>query len=357
MKIFEGLEDPRIERSQRHPFESIIAIGFLSVLAGIDSFLGMQDFAEAHQEELRKIIYLPNGIPSHDTIGRLFSRIDVDEFHRRFFSFTDSLRKRTEGLIALDGKTIRNSSEEKPLHIVSAWCEANKLALGQVKVADKSNEITAIPDLLDMLDIEDHIISIDAMGCQREIAKKIIDKNADYLLALKGNQKSLYEDVKDFFIDEEILSQASYWEELDKGHGRIEKRQCWALSKVSWLQKQHSWPGLKTIAMVKCERTSKRKTSSDVRLYISSLPGNAELICKSARMHWGIENKLHWVLDVVFNEDKCQIRKDNAPELMSILRKWALNLHNKTKGATSFKRAQAKCAMSIKYLFAVLRKI
>jgi len=358
LKIFEDIKDPRIARTKLHPLESIMGLGLLGALAGIDSFLGLQDFAEAHEEQLKAIIPFPNGIPSHDTIGRVFSRIDVDQFHECFFHFTQSLRDNVKGLIALDGKTMRNSKEDKPLHIVSAWCEANKLVLGQTKVNDKSNEITAIPNLLDMIDIEDHVVSIDAMGCQKNIAQKIVEKNGDYLLALKANQKNLLENVQAYFQDEETLNEMSYWKEFDKGHGRIEKRECWATSNISWIDENHDWPELITIAMVKCERTRKNKKSSDTRFYISSLPEDAEVICKTSRMHWGIENKLHWVLDVVFNEDKCMIRKDNAPEIMGIMRKWAINMHNQVKSEKmSLKRSLAKCAMSMKYLFTVLEAI
>jgi len=358
LKFFEELEDPRLERTKKHPLISIITIGILGALSGIDSFQGLQDFAEAHEKSLKKIIDLPNGVPSHDTFGRVFSLIDVSTFHDCFCVFTNFLRDKTTGIIAIDGKTIRNKKVENPLHVVSAWSESNKLVLGQVRVNNKSNEITAIPEILDLIDVEDHIVTIDAMGCQKEIAKKIISKKGDYLLALKNNQRNLSNDVKAYFEDKELLKQCSYWEEFDKGHGRIEKRQCWAISDISWLKKHYDWQDLRTISMVKCERTIKNKKSSDVRYYISSLPENAEIICKAARMHWGIENKLHWTLDVVFNEDKSQIRKDNAPEIMAILRKWAINLLNKTKGEkVSLKRAMAKCAMSFKYLLSVLEKI
>ena len=358
LKIFEGIKDPRIMRTKVHPLESILGLGFLGALAGIDSFLGLEDFGTAHEEELSKVIPFPGGIPSHDTIGKLFSRIDVDVFHQCFFAFTESLKKKIGGVISVDGKTMKTSGKENPLHIVSAWSEENSLVLGQVKVGSKSNEIKAIPLLLEMLDLDGHIVTIDAIGCQKAIAEKIVNKDGDYLLALKANQKSLFEDVRDYFEDKNILDEMSYWEELDKGHGRIEKRQCWVTSEISWLKKHHSWVGLTTIAMVKSERNCKNKCGSDVRFYISSLPQDAERICRAARMHWGIENKLHWTLDVVFNEDKCCIRKDNAPEIMALMRKWALNTINATKGEKlSTKRAMAKCAMSMKYLFQVLTTI
>jgi len=356
-EIFKNLKDSRIERTKKHPFISIISIGFLGALSGIDSFLGLQDYAEANEEWLKKIIPLPNGTPSHDTIGRVFSIIDVNKFHDCFLNFTNILKEKTGGIISIDGKTNIPKNRNNPLHVVSAWSEANKLVLGQVKVDNKSNEITAIPKLLDMIDIEDHIVTIDAMGCQKNIVSKIIGKKGQYLLALKRNQKDLFDDIKTYFDDSEFLSKCSYWEEFDKGHGRIEKRQCWVTSDILWLKKHHNWTGLKSIAIVKNERTLKGKKSCDTRFYISSLSDNAEKICTAARMHWGIENKLHWILDVVFNEDGCQIRKDNAPEIMGIMRKWALNVLNKTKGTISLRRAMNKCCMSQKFLFSILQAI
>lgn len=358
LHMFDGMEDPRVNRTRIHPLESILGLGLLGALAGIDSFVGLQDFAETHEDILKTIVPFPGGIPSHDTIGRVFSLIEVERFHSIFFDFTEKLKRKVDELVAIDGKTIRNSHGKNPLHVVSAWSESNKLVLGQIKTDSKSNEITAIPLLLDMLDLENNIISIDAMGCQKKIAQQIVAKKGDYLLALKGNQKNLYDDVRAYFENGEDLDEMSYWEEFDKGHGRIEKRQCWATSNISWIKKHHDWAGLVTIAAVRCERTIKHKKSSYTRFYISSLPDDAEKICNAARMHWGIENKLHWCLDVVFNEDKCCIRNDNAPEIMGIMRKWALNIHNTTKPKTvSLKRSLAKCAMSPKNAFAILRTL
>lgn len=358
LQIFENLEDPRVDRTRKHPFMSIISLLLLGSLAGLDSFMGLHDFAEAHKDSLKDILYFPHGIPSHDTIGRVISMLDIASFHECFIDFTEQIKTKKGELVAIDGKTIRNSHETNPIHLVSAWSHENKLALGQVRVDDKSNEITAIPALLDLLDIEGQVVSIDAMGCQKKIAQKILDKGGDYVLSLKMNHKSFYDDAKKLFEDSEKLSKTSFWQEVDKGHGRIEKRHCLATSDITWLQEKYCWPGLKSIAMVKSERASKKKKSSDIRFYISSLNANAGKMSRTARMHWGIENKVHWALDVVFNEDKCAIRKDNAPEIMAMVRKWALNVHYKTKNEkTSMKRAMAKCAMSPKYLHTVLTGI
>jgi predicted transposase YbfD/YdcC len=262
-------------------------------------------------------------------------------------------------IISLDGKTIRNSDSKNPLHIVSAWCSSNQLTLAQYKVGSKSNEIIAIPEVLKLLDLENKIITIDAIGCQRNICEQIVEANGDYLIAVKGNQKTLFEDVKEYFTDKESLANYDSWSEYDKGSGRIEERHCFAIDNIEWLQKQHQWPGLKSIAMIRSKRIKKDKTTEDVRYYISSLVANAEISCKTARTHWGIENSLHWRLDVVFNEDKCCITNDNAAENMDIVRKWALNILQKVKDKPdqSIKGLQRKSAISFKHLSKIVKKI
>lgn len=351
--IFGNIEDKRSWRNQRHPFLSLLGIALLGALAGIDSFSGLGDFAEAHEENLRKLFDLPNGVPSHDTFQRLFDAINPDQFAKQFSLFTKALADAVAGIIAIDGKTIRNSGTNKALHIVSAWCEANELVLGQIKVEQKSNEIPAIPLLLELLDISGRIITIDAMGCQREIAAQIIKQDGDYVLGLKGNQSALYDDVATYFEGEK---EYPCWKEYDKGHGRLEERVCYATDDIDWLIKEHNWPGLKSIAKVVSKRVVKEKESVETRYYISSLAADPEKICKAARSHWGVENKLHWRLDVVFNEDKCCIRDDNAAENMDIMRKWALNIISKYKGKSSMKSVQRKVAMSFAFMKDLLLK-
>jgi predicted transposase YbfD/YdcC len=349
--IFSGVDDPRSLRNQKHPFLSLIGISLLGALAGFDSFSGLADFAEAHHDSLKSIFDLPYGSPSHDTFQRFFDGIDPQQFTDHFILFTENLAQAISEIISVDGKTIRNSTEN-PLHIVSAWCEANQLVLGQVKIPEKSNEITAIPLLLKLLDLSGKIITIDAIGCQREISQQIIDQGGDYVLGLKGNQKTLFEDVVDYF--KTTLSGAT-WSELDKGHGRFEERICHVIDDIHWLQEQHQWPGLRSVARVISKRTIKDKESIEERYYISSLPADAEKICKTARAHWGIENRLHWRLDVVFNEDKCCIRNDNAAENMGIMRKWALNILNAAKGKSSIKSLQRKASMSFNFMLSLLK--
>ena len=343
-KYFKGIKDPRSERNQHHPLNSLLGITILSALAGIDSFSGIGDYAQAYETELKKIFNLPYGAPSHDTFQRLFEALDPDQFLISFIQFTRDLSKQNSDVVALDGKTVRNSGN-KPLHIVSAWCEKNELVLGQVKINDKSNEITAIPKLLKMLNLHGVTITIDAMGCQRKIAQQIIDQDGDYLLALKGNQSDLYEEVKPFFNQLNDFK-GSMWEEYDKGHGRIEHRCCYALDDIECLKTTFNWPGLESVAMVKSEVTLKKKSRSETRFYLYSKKADAEAICRAARQHWGIENKLHWRLDVVFNEDKACIRNDSSVENMNILRKWAINALSAHKGKDSIKSLQRKACMS-----------
>ena len=351
--IFKGLDDPRSPRNQKYPFLSLIGIGLLGGLAGIDSFSGLADYAEANENTLRVLLDLPKGTPSHDTLQRMFSTMDVDQFHTCFRTFTEHLSQRVSEFIAIDGKTIRNSGK-KPLHLVSAWCEANQFVLAQIRTAEKSNEITAIPLLLKLLDLRNRVVTIDAMGCQRAISEQIVEQGGDYVIGLKGNQKTLQEDVSAYFNDLSRFK-GMEWQEVDKGHGRIEERHCFALDDIDWLQEQHHWPGLTSIAMVLSKRIIKGKESDEKRYYISSLPADAERICRAARAHWGVENSLHWRLDVVYNEDKACIRDENAAENMAIIRKWALNILNSQKGKSSIKSLQRKASMSFNHMLQLLQ--
>jgi predicted transposase YbfD/YdcC len=358
--LFKNIPDPRVDRTKYHPLESILYIVLCGTMAGVDSWIGYADYAEAHQEELGKIIDLSSGIPSHDTIGRVVSLLDIESFAVSFEDFTSNLVDKSKGVIAIDGKTMRGSDNKRKnisaKHIVSAWADCCKCVIGQVKTNEKSNEITAIPELLNMLDIEGQIITIDAMGCQRDICNKILSKGGDYVISLKGNQGSLHSEIKEYFGDES-LPITNEWEEFDKGHGRIEHRICKTLDDIDWLQKNHKWPGLKSVAMVNSIVDIDNKITNETRYYISSLPANAEKIAKAARSHWSIENKLHWVLDATWNEDKSSIRKDNAPEIINMMRKWALNIINQHKGSLSIKRMTNKIAMSSKFLMEIMEKI
>jgi predicted transposase YbfD/YdcC len=297
----------------------------------------MEWFGRAKEKWLRKFLELPFGIPSHDTFRAVISRIDPHKFSECFISWAAAIHEITNGeVIALDGKTLRRSFDkatgQNALHIVSAWATGSGMTLGQVRVDKKSNEITAIPKLLELLEIKGCIVTIDAIGCQKDIAEKIIDKGGDYVLCLKGNQSGLHEDVKWFFEEIERSGfgdlEHRYFESVEKDHGRIEIRKCWMVEAdaITWLGEQgHAWKGLKSLAAIKAERRIDGKIATETRYFISSLTGSAEQLAMAARGHWGIENSLHYVLDVTMNEDKNRIRKDHAPENLAILRKIAIN--------------------------------
>jgi predicted transposase YbfD/YdcC len=324
----------------------------------------MEEYGKAKYWWLKSFLALPNGIPSHDTFGRVFSRLNPAEFQECFLSWVQAVKEISGGqVVAIDGKTLRQSfdsaSQKSAIHMVSAWATANRLVLGQTKVDDKSNEITAIPRLLKMLELTGCIVTIDAMGCQKSIAELIIDKGADYVLALKANQGTLYGDVKLFFDD--ALENGfgdfaySFHETTDGDHGRIEIRRYWSVSDISWIEDRERWKGFQSICMVESERLIGDTKTVERRYYISSLDSDAKSLSHPVRVHWGIENSVHWILDVAFREDDCRIRKDHGPENFAILRHIALNLlkHEKTsKVGTKAKRL--KSGWDNSYLLKVL---
>ncbi len=354
---FASLEDPRSLRNQLHPLITLIGTSLLACLSGIDSFSGIQDFVDMHMDELEKYFDFPNGLPSHDTYQRLWDGLSPTQFKACFSEFIASLDTVASEVISLDGKTIRNSGKDKALHIVSAWCHNNQLVFGQEKVDAKSNEITAIPKVLKLLDLDHKIITIDAMGCQRDICQQIIDQKGDYVISLKGNQGILHNDVRLYL--NEPLNHELINENNDKGHGRIEQRLAAVAHDIAWLQEIHSWPGLKAIGQITATVWRKGKQTTKTRFYISSLALTAQKLNEVARAHWSIENQLHWVLDVTFNEDKACICNDNAAENLDILRKWALAVlvKMKEKPAQSIKSLMRKNAMSFKHLANAVKKI
>ena len=363
---FQTLTDPRIERSKEHLLIDIVAIAILAVISGADGWGAIELYGKAKYEWLKGFLELPNGIPSHDTFSRVFARIEPKQFQECFLSWVNSITQKLElEVIAIDGKTMKQSYDrnqsQKPLHIVSAWSASHQLVLGQKKVNKKSNEVTAIPALLELLEIEESIITIDAVGCQKEIAALIIKKKGDYLLALKGNQKLLHKDVKNWFElarkEEFAGREHSYHQQIEGGHHRVERRQTWtvAVSELPPLHNQSLWTGLKTVVMVVSERRLWNKTTTEVRFYLSSLASNAEKISQAIRSHWGIENSLHWTLDVTFSEDKSRIRKDHSPENFALLRRLAVNLlkqEKEFKGSLKMKRYLA--GMDNNYLVQIL---
>ncbi len=355
---FSALSDPRIDRAKKHQLIDILFIAVCTIICGGEGFTDMEVFGKAKEEWLCKYLVLPYGIPSHDTFRRVFSIIEPSAFARCFMAWSESLHEVTGGeVIALDGKTIRHSfdsaSNQPALHMINAWATENGVALGHLKVEPETNEITALPRLLDMLDIEGRTVTMDAMGCQRELAEKIVDKKGDYVLCVKANQMSLHEDVAWFFDECEDFADVehTYYESLEKDHGRIEIRKCWAVEgEAKWLGFGDEWKGLRSIAAVKAERIINRQKSSQTRYYISSLPGDAKRIADAVRGHWGIENSLHWVLDVTLCEDQSRVRKDSAPENLATLRRLAVNMIRKAKGKISIRQAIMKAGWDTNFL-------
>lgn len=353
---FNSLEDPRLERTKRHQLLDIIAIAICGVICGADSWVDLELFGHSKQEWLQRFLSLPNGIPSHDTFGRVFARVDPREFADCFTNWVKSVSQLTQGqVIAIDGKTLRRAHDrangKSAIHMVSAWASANHLILGQTKVDNKSNEITAIPELLDVLKLSGCIVTIDAMGCQRGIAQQIVDQGADYVLALKGNQRQLYAEVVDTFtggLENGFADlEHDFHQTVGKGHGRIETRQCWVVSDpevLQYLREPKAWPGLNSVVRVSSKRLVGDQASEEHRYYLSSLKGDARRILEATRTHWEIENCLHWVLDIAFDEDDCRVRAGHAPQNLGMLRHIALNLLKKeqtSKGGIKAKRKRA----------------
>ena len=337
LEHFANLNDPRIERSKAHLLKDIIAIAILAIISGADGWVAIEAYGNAKYEWLKSFLELPNGILSHDTFSRVFARIEPQQFQECFLSWVNAIVGELElNVIAIDGKTMKQSydrnDQQKALHIVTAWSSSHQLVLGQKKVDKKSNELTAIPALIEMLEIAGSVITIDAMGCQKDITSLIIKKKGDYILALKGNRKLLYKAVKEWFEvapKEEFLGREySYYEQVEAGHHQGEKRQVWTVdvSELPPLHNQALWTGLKTVVMIVSERRLWNKTTTATRFYLSSLSSNAEKIALAIRSHWGIENSLHWTLDVTFREDESRIRKQNSPENFALLRRLAINL-------------------------------
>ena len=352
---FSILPDPRMERTKKHRLLDIIFIAICTVICGGEDFTDMELFGKAKEEWLRTVLELPHGIPSHDTFGRVFALLDPTAFGECFISFAAALHEVTKGeVIALDGKTVRHSFDtatgKKAVHLVSAWASEHGLALGQLKVDGKSNEITALPALLKLLDVKGCVVTMDAMGCQKDLAKQIIEQKGDYVLCLKGNQSSLHEEAQYFFEEAKKLDWHDvpyrYQETVEKDHGRIEVRRCWMVEEVAieWLERQDQWPGLASLAAIESERRLGKKVTKETRYFISSLTGNVQHLAEAARKHWGIENSLHWVLDVTLNEDRSRIRKEHAPENLALVRRLALNLIKKAKPPKASVRGSIKRA-------------
>src|SRR6478735_5881130 len=342
---FRSLPDPRQRGKVVYPLDEVLLLCLLAVLAGADSFVEIARFGTKKRELLRRFRPFAEGTPSHDHLGDIFAALDAEKFQQCFVAWVASLTGAPAGVIAIDGKTVRRSYQEKgkkaAIHMVSAFAARQRLVLGQVKVADKSNEIIAIPKLLSMLAIDGAIVTIDAMGCQRHIAQAILDKRADYVLALKGNQGSLREDVEVFvaeqkakgFVDGEVTQDTT----TDADHGRIETRTTTVIHDVGWLQERHAWPGLKAVVVVDSSREINGKAEHETRFYLTSLTMIAALLGPVVRSHWAIENSLHWVMDMVFRDDECRVRSDHAPANFTTIKHIAHNLLRTAEGKDSMR--------------------
>src|SRR5271165_4756461 len=345
LSYFKELPDHRQAGKVTYPLDEILLLCLLAVLAGAEAFTDIARFGEKKLDLLRRFRPFRDGTPAHDHLGDIFATLDAQAFQRCFVAWTAALTKTPAEVIAIDGKTVRRSYQKKggeePIHVVSAFAARQRMVLGQTKVGDKSNEIVAIPALLDLLAIEGAVVTIDAMGCQREIAQTIIDKKADYILGLKGNQGALRNDVEVFANEQKAVGFAntsvSRDTTVDGDHGRIETRTVTVFHDIGWLQDNHQWPGLKSVVMVESKRETDGKLETETRFYITSLALIANALGPMIRSHWMVENGLHWVLDMIFRDDECRVRTDNAPFNLAIVKHIALNVLRTSKNKDSLR--------------------
>lgn len=352
---FRNIQDPRVQGRCDHQLIDIIVIAVCAVIAGAETWVDVENFGKAKHDWLAQFLELPNGIPSHDTFGRFFAVLDAQAFQTSFMRWVEAVFRVTKGqVIAIDGKTLRRSHDKSigkdAIHMVNAWASTNRIALGQWKTDAKSNEITAIPHLLRHLDVSGCIVTLDAMGAQKKIAQAIRDEKADYVLRVKDNQGNLHLDLQDWFAHADQVDFADmnsdYAKTVSKGHGRIEIRECWAISDplaFEYIRHHQGWADLQTILRVRRERRFADKTEVETAYYISSLPPQADTLLMATRYHWAVENSLHWVLDVIFREDDSRIRIGHAAQNMAILRQFALNIlkNDPSKGSIRTKRFKA----------------
>jgi predicted transposase YbfD/YdcC len=361
---FAALPDPRRERRRLHRLLDLLAIAICAVIAGCDDWVEVAAYGRKKLDWLKTFLPLPNGIPSHDTFGRVFSRLDPHAFQRCFLRWAEAVQTATGGkLVAIDGKTLRHSFDtaagKSALHLVSAWAGQNHLILGQRAVDGKSNEITAIPELLALLDLTGAVVTLDAMGCQKEIVSAIRDRGADYVITVKGNQGTLYDDLSDYFIDcldnDFAAVPYRYQRRVERGHGRHEARHYYVTEVPKALRTRDQWRGLRSVGMVYAERqVGTGEIGGETRFFISSLRPEVKAFARAVRGHWGIENGLHWVLDVAFGEDQSRVRKDHGPENLAWLRRVAVSLLRNEPTKASIKCKRKMAGWDDEYLLSVL---
>ena len=366
---FGTLPDPRVEGRCDHKLIDIICIGAAAVICGANSWSEIETFGKAKEKWLQQYLELPSGIPSHDTFGRVFSLLDAEVFEEYFAGWIESAFRRTRGqVIAVDGKTARRSHDrmigKDAIHMIGAWASANKLVLGQRKVEDGSNEIAAIPELLRLLDLAHCVVTIDAIGCQKEIAQTIVDRKADYVLAVKRNQGRLHEDIQDWFAYAQQVAfkdmPHDYHQTVNKTSGRVEIRRCWAIADphaFEYIRYYNGWARLQTIVMIQNERRVGEEVQQKTRFFISSLPPDAQRLLDCVRQHWSIENTCHWTLDVVFREDDSRVRTGSAARNFALLRRLALNLLKQDTAKGSLNQKRFRAALDDAYLSHILTRI
>lgn len=361
LEFFSEMPDPRQQAKVLYPLDEIILVTLCGVICGAESYVEIEEFGNAKLPFLKRFLAFEQGIPSHDTFGIVFSKIDSKAFSEIFSKWVQAVQDKIPKLVAIDGKTVRRSkdNDSSPIHVVSAWAVEQNIVLGQTKANEKSNEITAIPELLSLLVLNGAIVSIDAAGCQKKIASHILDKKADYVLAVKGNQPSIHGEIQSFFegfFSGTLPLEVQQCETIDKGHGRIETRRYYIADATEWLSKKDEWPGLQTMGCVESVRETNSGITTEFRYYISSLPMNITPFSQAVRGHWGIENGLHWVMDIVFRDDECRIRKKHGPANFVTIKHIAQNMLKKAPSKASMRVRRKRAGWDDMFLESVLRE-